>query len=428
MNGKLPSYKLEHSLRKSVQSGEQPDCSRAVRIRRAWVGMQMEAITDTSKETEFKQNTSMDGLPFDSFDQDALYQQVLGNNCESVVGFVPIPVGVAGPLKIDGQQVMVPMATTEGALVASTNRGCRAILESGGCETEVFKNGMTRAPSLRVPSAKEAARMKRWLAEDENFARVKAAFESTSNYAKLLSCEAHVAGRNVFPRFRCTTGDAMGMNMITKGVMEALEIIKVEFPQTEMLSLSGNVCCDKKPSAINWIEGRGKSVVAEVVLSESVVTNVLKCTIPALVELNVAKNLVGSAVAGSIGGNNAHAANLVAAIFLATGQDPAQVVESANCMTLFESMDGGRSLHMSVTMPAIEVGTVGGGTSLEPQKACLGLIGVAGANYDEPGKNADQLARVVAGLVLAGELSLMSALAANHLMSAHLALNRKKQD
>jgi len=216
----------------------------------------------------------------------------------------------------------------------------------------------------------------------------------------------------------------MGMNMISKGVLKAMDVITEEFPEVDVLSLSGNMCTDKKPSAVNWIEGRGKSVVCEVTLSSHVVTSVLKCTVQSLVELNTAKNLVGSALAGSIGGNNAHASNIVTAIFLATGQDPAQNVESSNCMVLMEPANGGQDLHVSVTMPTIEVGTVGGGTNLHAQRACLDMIGVGGAHDTQPGANAQQLAKVVAGTVLAGEISLMSALASNHLVSAHMKLNR----
>ena len=184
-------------------------------------------------------------------------------------------------------------------------------------------------------------------------------------------------------------------------------------------------CTDKKPSAINWIEGRGKSVVCEVVLPGHVIVNVLKCTVASLVELNVQKNLVGSALAGSIGGNNAHAANNVAAVFLATGQDPAQVGESSNCITMMDAVNDGTDLHVSVTMPSIEVGTVGGGTQLAAQRASLEMMGVAGANHEDPGDNANQLAKHVAATVLAGEISLMSALASNHLVSAHMKLNRQ---
>ena len=200
--------------------------------------------------------------------------------------------------------------------------------------------------------------------------------------------------------------------------------IKEEFPDYELLAVSGNVCTDKKPSAVNWIEGRGKSVTAEIVLSSKIIVDVLKCTVQSLVQLNTAKNLVGSAVAGSLGGNNAHASNVVTALFLATGQDPAQNVESSNCMTSMEAVNDGNDLHVSVTLPVEEVGTVGGGTGLTAQKACLEMLGVAGANSENPGDNARELAKVVAGAVLAGEISLMSALASNHLVSAHMKLNR----
>ena len=175
---------------------------------------------------------------------------------------------------------------------------------------------------------------------------------------------------------------------------------------------------------MNWVEGRGKSVIAETTLTGKVIVDVLKCSVQSLVELNQAKNLVGSSVAGSIGGNNAHAANVVTALFLATGQDPAQNVESSNCMTLMEAVNGGQDLHVSVTMPSVEVGTVGGGTGLSAQRACLEMLGIAGANHDNPGANAQELARVTAAAVLAGEISLMSALASNHLVSAHMKLNR----
>jgi len=214
------------------------------------------------------------------------------------------------------------------------------------------------------------------------------------------------------------------MNMVSKGVMAAIAALEEVFPELKLVAVSGNACTDKKPSAINWVDGRGKGVVAETILTGRVIVDVLKCTVASLVEVNNRKNLVGSAVAGSIGGNNAHAANIVTAAFLATGQDPAQNVESSMCMTLMEPMNDGEDLHVSVTMPCIEVGTVGGGTGLSAQHACLDLLGIAGANAQEPGKNARQLACTIAGTVLAGEISLMSALASNHLVSAHMSLNR----
>jgi hydroxymethylglutaryl-CoA reductase (NADPH) len=416
--GDLKNHQLESELKQSVQSGGNPDCTRAVRVRRQWLSRRITEMSPTS-------DSDITELPYDNFDQDKFYQQILGNNCELVIGFVPLPVGVVGPLKLNGESYHVPMATTEGALVASTNRGCRAIGQSGGADVMVFNDGMTRAPVLKMGSAKQCVALKVWLDQPENFAAVKEAFESTSRFAKLLDLKTSVAGRTAHCRFKCSTGDAMGMNMISKAVLAAMEVLKAEFPEIDVLSLSGNVCTDKKPSAINWLEGRGKSVLAEVILPGHVIKNTLKCTVESLIELNVSKNLVGSALAGSIGGNNAHASNVVTAVFLATGQDPAQNVESSNCMTLMEAVNGGEDLHVSVTMPSIEVGTIGGGTSLHAQGACLGMLGLNGSDMENPGAYASQLAMVVAGSVLAGEISLMSALASNHLVSAHMALGRK---
>lgn len=204
-------------------------------------------------------------------------------------------------------------------------------------------------------------------------------------------------------------------------------MLQERFPEMQIVSLSGNYCIDKKPGAINWIDGRGKSVVAEAIISSSVLESVLKTTAKDLVELNIAKNLIGSSMAGSIGGMNAHASNILTAIYLATGQDPAQNVESSNCITLMEVIEGTGDLHLSCTMPCIEVGTVGGGTSLPAQNACLSLLGVAGAHPEQPGNNARTLSTIICATVMAGELSLMSALATGTLVKSHLAHNRKKQ-
>jgi len=227
-------------------------------------------------------------------------------------------------------------------------------------------------------------------------------------------------------RFATRTGDAMGMNMISKGTEKALEVMQLYFPTMSVLALSGNYCTDKKPAAINWIEGRGKSVVAEAIVPGHVVKNVLKTSVEALCNLNIKKNLVGSAMAGSIGGFNAHAANILTAVFLATGQDPAQNVESSNCMTLMEPINGSQDLLITITMPSIEVGTIGGGTVLAPQQSVLEMLGMKGAHPTHPGQNAQKLARLIAAAVMAGELSLLSALAAGHLIKAHMAHNRSK--
>ncbi|KAF9362828.1 3-hydroxy-3-methylglutaryl-coenzyme A (HMG-CoA) reductase isozyme [Mortierella sp. NVP85] len=398
-SNKVPSYALEKTL---------GDPTRAVKIRRALI----------SRATHTKTlETSL--LPMHHYD----YSKVIGQCCENVIGYMPLPVGVAGPFNVDGQSLYLPMATTEGCLVASTSRGCKAINAGGGATTELLADGMTRGPCVEFPNVVEAASCKRWL-ESDGLAVMQEAFNSTTRFGRLRKLKVAVAGRLVYIRFSTTTGDAMGMNMISKGCERALEVLSEHYPNMSIVSLSGNYCTDKKPAAINWIEGRGKSVVAEAVIPGKIVESVLKTTVSALVELNLNKNLIGSAMAGSVGGFNAHAANILTAVYLATGQDPAQNVESSNCITLMKAVNQGQDLHISCTMPSIEVGTLGGGTALPPQAAVLEMLGVRGSHPETPGANAQRLARIICAGVMAGELSLCAALAAGHLVKSHMAHNR----
>ncbi|KAI9680989.1 MAG: 3-hydroxy-3-methylglutaryl-coenzyme A (HMG-CoA) reductase isozyme [Trizodia sp. TS-e1964] len=405
LNGKVPGYALEKTLHL--------DTTRAVKIRRSVISRTPStlALTGLLERSE---------LPYEYYD----FKRVMGACCENVIGYMPIPVGVAGPLVIDGCSYFLPMATTEGVLVASTSRGCKAINAGGGAITVLTGDGMTRGPCVSFETLERAGAAKIWLDSDAGQKIMKTAFNSTSRFARLQSIKTALAGTYLYIRFKTTTGDAMGMNMISKGVEHALNVMATEsgFDDMSIVSVSGNFCTDKKPAAINWIDGRGKSVVAEAIIPAEVVKNVLKSEVNALVELNISKNLIGSAMAGSVGGFNAHAANIVTAIFLATGQDPAQNVESSNCITIMKNLRG--NLQISVSMPSIEVGTIGGGTILEPQGAMLDLLGVRGAHPTNPGDNARRLARIVAAAVLAGELSLCSALAAGHLVKSHMAHNR----
>jgi hydroxymethylglutaryl-CoA reductase (NADPH) len=206
--------------------------------------------------------------------------------------------------------------------------------------TVINADGMTRGPCLAFSSLSRAAEAKQWIDSDEGKEILTTAFNSTSRFARLQGLKSAQAGTYLYVRFKSTTGDAMGMNMISKGVEKALEVMKEHgFSDMETISVTGNYCVDKKSAAINWIDGRGKSVVAEALISGDAVRSVLKTDVDALVELNTAKNLVGSAMAGSIGGFNAHASNLVAAVFLATGQDPAQNVESSSCITIMKKYE-----------------------------------------------------------------------------------------
>jgi hydroxymethylglutaryl-CoA reductase (NADPH) len=318
LRGKIPGYALEKTLK---------DFTRAVKVRRS-------IISRTKATSELTNVLDRSKLPYENYN----WAQVFGACCENVIGYMPIPVGVAGPLVIDGKSYFIPMATTEGVLIASTNRGCKAINSGGGAVTVLTADGMTRGPCVGFATLERAGAAKLWLDSEAGQTTMRKAFNSTSRFARLESMKTAIAGTLLFIRFKTTTGDAMGMNMISKGVEHALNVMMTEagFEDMDIISVSGNYCTDKKPAAINWIEGRGKSVVAEAIIPGDIVKNVLKTDVDTVVELGVAKNLIGSAMAGSVGGFNAHAANIVAAIFIATGQDPAQVVESANCITIMK--------------------------------------------------------------------------------------------
>ena len=338
------------------------------------------------------------------------------SNVENLIGAAQIPLGVAGPLPVDGEAadgpVYLPLATTEGALVASVNRGADAIRAAGGTSTTVLERGMTRAPVFETSDVQEAAAVADWVRTSLD--RLATAAETTTSHGELREATPYVVGDSVFVRFVYDTKDAMGMNMATIATREAAEVIEAETPAS-LVAVSGNLCTDKKPAGINAIEGRGRSVAADVFLPGEVLEDRLGTTAEAVAEVNTRKNLIGSARAASLG-FNAHAANVVGAAFLALGQDVAQVVEGAHAITSVEARKDG--LYASVTLPALAVGTVGGGTGLPTQSEALAILGLAGGG-DPPGSNGDALAEVLAAGALAGELSLLGALAGRHLTSAH---------
>jgi len=342
-------------------------------------------------------------------------------NIENMIGAAQIPMGVAGPVTVHGGAMAgeryLPMATTEGALLASVNRGCSVIDAAGGATARVTKSGMTRAPVFRVDDVAEAEALVEWVRDNEE--RLREAAEATTSHGELTDITPYVVGDSVFLRFRYDTKDAMGMNMATIATRAAAEAVE-EATTASLVALSGNLCTDKKPAAINAVEGRGRSVTADVLVPRETVEERLHTTPEAVAEVNTRKNLVGSAKAGSLG-FNAHVANVVAAVFLATGQDAAQVVEGSNAITTAEAREDG--LYVSVSLASLEVGTVGGGTKLPTQGDALDLLGVAGGG-DPPGSNADALAESVAVGALAGELSLLAALGSRHLSSAHESLGR----
>ncbi len=348
-------------------------------------------------------------------------EQAADANVENMVGAAQIPMGVAGPVEVSGGaadgEYYLPLATTEGALVASVNRGLSVITSAGGADARVTKSGMTRAPVFRVAGIAEAEEVVSWV--NGHTDDLREAAESTTSHGELLDVEPYVVGDSVYLRFVYDTKDAMGMNMATIATREAADLVEAETPAS-LVALSGNLCTDKKPAAINAVEGRGRSVTADVTIPAEMVRDRLHTTPAAIEEANTRKNLVGSAKAGSLG-FNAHAANVVAAAFLATGQDAAQVVEGANAITTVEARED--ELYASVSLASLEVGTVGGGTKLQTQAEALDVLGLRGGG-DPAGSNADALAEIIAAGALAGELSLLAALASRHLSSAHEDLGR----
>ncbi len=337
-------------------------------------------------------------------------------NIENMIGAVQIPLGFVGPLSVKGDHAqgdfLVPMATTEGALVASVNRGCSVITAAGGANVSVVKDEMTRAPVFRVRDIRHNVEAVNWV--ESHFEDIRERAESTTSHGKLIRVKPFSSGRNMFLRFSYSTGDAMGMNMATIATEAASELIE-EKTGAELVSVSGNLCTDKKPSGVNILMGRGKMVLTDVVVPGKLVEEKLHTSPEIVEETCYRKNSVGSALALSYG-FNAHVANMLAAIFMATGQDPAQVVEGSMGMVNAEVVD--EDLYFSLRLPALEVGTVGGGTRLPCQEEALSIMGCVGTGKSR------KFAEIVAVTCLAGELSTLAAEAAGHLSSAHQSMGR----
>jgi hydroxymethylglutaryl-CoA reductase (NADPH) len=375
------------------------------------------------RAVERRTGTRLEHLGQFSLDADKAGTQ----NCENMIGVAQIPVGVIGPLRVRGEYVhdeelLVPLATTEGALIASTNRGCRALREAGGAVVRVDNVGITRAPVFRTTGIVQTRQLLEWV--ERHYDEIKQKVEADSRFLRLLDIRPQAMGTTVFLRFRFDSGDAMGMNMATIACDKVIEELIEKETGVECVSLSGNFCVDKKPSAINFQEGRGKRIFAEVVLDRHVLEKVLKTSARALVEVQYRKNLLGSIAAGSLG-YNAHFANILAAFFLATGQDPAQVGEASVGVTTIEQR-GPESVIASVYLPDVPLAAIGGGTSLATQAEALRMLGVA-VDANRPGAAVMRLAEILGAAVLAGELSLLSALTSRDLARAHERLGRSRE-
>ncbi|MDH3253756.1 MAG: hydroxymethylglutaryl-CoA reductase [Acidobacteriota bacterium] len=352
-------------------------------------------------------------------------ERAAARHCENFIGAAQVPVGITGPLRIRGrwvseeEDIFVPLATTEGALIASTNRGCRAIRDAGGAVVRVEDVGVTRAPVFRTSGIEDTSRFLDWVVDNES--EIRRVMEETSSYLRLIDIRPQVFGTSIYLRFRFSSGDAMGMNMATVACDRAVHGLIEPATGVPCVALSGNFCVDKKPSAVNFLEGRGKRVHAEVVLEKRILEDCLKTTASELVEVQYRKNLLGSIAAGSMG-FNAHFANVLAAFFIATGQDVAQVAEGSMGVTCVEPRGEG-GVIASVFLPDLPLGAVGGGTALDTQQEALALLGVHRPT-ERSGGAAMRLAEILGATVLAGELSLLAAFTSGDLASAHERLGR----
>lgn len=341
-----------------------------------------------------------------------------GKNCEQMIGELTMPLGVVGPLRlVTGKATadyFVPLATTEGALVASVQRGSKATYAGGGVKVLVNDRGMTRAPVFVVKNIDEGKAVMAWM--KKQLKPWQKLINTTSSHLTILEIKPRLVGRNLYLRLRFDTGEAMGMNMVTIVTEKLVEEIESR-RQIRCVALSGNGCVDKKAAFMNVFEGRGGEVQAEAIIDKKTVREVLKSTPAEMVEVVQRKQWLGSMASGSMG-FNAHYANMAAAIYLATGQDAAHVVEASVGITTAEV--SGKDLYFSVWLPNIIVGTVGGGTNLPVQKTCLELLGLGAGHRGEK----KTLAAIVAATVLCGELSLTASLATRDLATAHSRLGR----
>jgi hydroxymethylglutaryl-CoA reductase (NADPH) len=342
-------------------------------------------------------------------------------NIENCLGEVKMPVGYAGPLRVHGLfakgDYVIPLATTEAALVASYHRGCALIGETGGCTAMLLYETVSRSPAFAFRNLADAGKFVAWVLERVD--RFKEIAKSTTRHGELLDIGVTFEGNHVYLTFEFSTGDASGQNMVTLATQAVCDAILEETPVVpERAWVEGNLSGDKKASAKAFTSTRGKKVTAEVVIPGELLEKRLHATAKEL-EHYWRVSAIGGVLSGSFG-IQGHFANGLAALYIATGQDAACVAESAVGVTRFEVRDNG-DLYAAVTLPGLMVGTVGGGTGLPTQRACLELMGLAGEG------NARALSEVAAGLMLAGELSIIGALAAGHFSRAHRKLARDRK-
>ena len=379
-----------------------------------------EIIAERQRFLENQSGVTLSHTKHYSFDP-----QSMAGNCEHLFGVAQVPIGVAGPLLVTGEHAQgefyVPLATIEGTLIASYNRGMRVIRESGGVTTTVVSEAMQRAPAFFFKNARHGRDFAQWLRD--NFDLIKAQAESTTSVGKLLEIEIYPAHNIVYTRFDYSTGDAAGQNMTGMATFVACEWIRANYPELRTYGLSGGWDTEKKTSFVNSLKGRGRKVTAELTIPRQVLAEVLRNT-PEQLRNSISVNTLSAYLTGA-SNNAAHPANGLAALFMATGQDMANIGEANQC-SVYSYVTTRGDLYYSITLPALIMASYGGGTGLATQRECLELMGCYGKG------KAYKLLEIAAGLVVAGELSLQSAArtdkatGTNEWVDAHEKLGRNR--
>ncbi len=345
---------------------------------------------------------------------------VYNGNAEHFMGVAQVPIGLAGPILINGEHAQgdfyIPLATTEGTLVASYNRGMKLTRLAGGITTHVIDDSMNRAPVFVFDDAGRARDFGLWI--DANFDKLKELVEATTSRGKLISIQQFAASKIRWLRFNYTCGDAAGQNMVTKATRAATQwILSQKSEGLEWFSLAGNLDTDKKHSYINYLHTRGKRVVAEITIPNQILADNFRTDASTLHYQRKISN-VGAIMGGSVN-NGAHAANGLTAMFIATGQDVANIAESSAAIVHAEETKNG-DYYFSVTIPSLIIATFGGGTGLPTQRECLEMLDCYGAN------RVHKLAEIMAAVVLAGDLSLSAAVMTDEWVSSHERLGRNR--
>jgi len=423
-SGEIKQQHLETEVFKEVYSGNADDvakaCRDAARIRCEALEETTGVSLDLIRETGVDNCTLPDGA-------------TILPGIEMKIGAAMIPMGYAGPVTIHGDyaqgSIYVPLATNEAALVAGVQRGIKAINMAGGIHVLVRDDGMHRAPALEAPDIRAAAAFCEEIRTNPDLTRELGEY-ARDPFVRLDHIEPWQLGRKVYLRLKCKTGDAMGMNGVTKASADICRALVKKLEGWRLVTISSNLCCDKKAAHINVLHGRGKSVDAEVFLPEEVLTRVFKKGVTSrnVEKLVYNKCYLGSALAGTLTGFNINAANVLAALFAAAGQDLAQVVESSSCFIQADAVEGG--LHFTVSLPCLEVATMGGGTLFGTAREALALMGCdgRGKSIDDNG-HVMRLAEIATVAVAALDLNTACAQAAGDEMAdSHVRLARGEKE